>query len=141
MRDSTWAEKRMNYRLCVGQRRRPTLYHEPLGRLDIELLLAGKEIQSTQCTLLRDPLNPASNRIDAQVTYALDSDRFQFQANGKDLHINHLALPNGFPLQGIWNLAASGSGTIERLPSMSKSIPAILACSSDRSDRSPSLLL
>jgi outer membrane protein assembly complex protein YaeT len=91
-----------------------SLYREPLGRLDIDLHLADKEIQSTQCTLLKDPLNPASGRIDAQFTYALDSDRFQFQASGKDLQLKRLALPNGTPMQGTWKLAASGSGTIEQ---------------------------
>ena len=91
-----------------------SLYHEPLGRLDIDLRLVDKEIQSTQCTLLKDPLNPTSGRIDAQFTYALDSDRFQFHAAGKDLQLKRLALPNGTPIQGTWNLAASGSGTIEQ---------------------------
>ena len=94
-----------------------SLYREPLGHLNIDLRLADKEIQSTQCTLVKDPLNPAADRIDAQFTYALDSDRFQFQASGKDLQLKRLALPNGLPLHGTWNLAASGSGTIEQ-PSM-----------------------
>ena len=91
-----------------------SLYREPLGRLDIDLRLADKEIQSTQCTLLKDPLNPDSGRINAQFTYALNSDQFQFYASGKDLQLKRLALPNGPPIQGMWNLAASGSGTIEQ---------------------------
>jgi outer membrane protein assembly complex protein YaeT len=91
-----------------------SLYHEPLGRLDIDLRLADKEIQSTQCTLLKDPLNPTSDRIDAQFAYALETDRFQFHADGKELQLKRLALPNGAPIQGTWNLAASGSGTIEQ---------------------------
>ena len=113
-----------------------SLYREPLGHLDIDLRLADKEIQSTLCTLLRDPLNPASNRVDAQFAYALESDRFQFEASGKDLQLKRLALSNGVPVQGTWNLAASGSGTIEQ-PSIDVRIESddILACSSDRSGR------
>jgi outer membrane protein assembly complex protein YaeT len=91
-----------------------SLYREPLGRLDIDLRLVDKEIQSTQCTLLKDPRNPTLGRIDAQFTYALDSDRFQFHATGKDLQLKRLALPDGSLVQGMWNLTASGSGTIEQ---------------------------
>ena len=91
-----------------------SLFGEPLGSLGIDLLLAGKEIRSTQCTLLKHPLHPASGRIDAQFTYGLDSDLFQFQAAGTDLQFSRLVLPNGVPVLGAWNLAASGSGTLEQ---------------------------
>jgi outer membrane protein assembly complex protein YaeT len=89
------------------------LYREPLGHLDMDLRLAGKEIQSTKLMLLRDPQNPDSNRIDADFTYSLDSDQFKFRADGKALHWKDLTLPDGRSVDAEINLAASGSGTLD----------------------------
>jgi outer membrane protein assembly complex protein YaeT len=90
---------------------------EQLGHLDLGLHLARKEIRSTRFILLKDAAHPETNRIDARFSYALNSDQFQFHIDGKDLRWNQLSLPDGIPLQGSWNLTASGSGTIAR-PSM-----------------------
>lgn len=90
-----------------------SLHGEPLGHLDIGLRLANKEIRSEQFTLIRDPLRPTTDRIEAQFAYAIDTDLFRFHAAGKDLRFTNLSLPNGPPIHGVWDLAASGSGTIE----------------------------
>jgi outer membrane protein assembly complex protein YaeT len=92
-----------------------SLYREPLGYLDMDLRLDGKEIQSTKFILLRDPENPDSDRIDANFTYSLDSDQFKFRANGKTLKWKDLTLPDGSPVDAQADLAASGSGTLDHL--------------------------
>jgi outer membrane protein assembly complex protein YaeT len=91
-----------------------SVYREPMGQLDLELRLSGSEIQSTKFKLLREPQNPGANSLDAQFIYDLDSGRYQFQADGKDLAFRQLSLPDGSPIQGAIQLAASGEGTIEQ---------------------------
>ena len=100
-----------------------SLYRERLGQLDMGLRLAGKEVQSTQFILLRDPQNPDSGRLDADIAYSFDSEQFRFQANGKDLEWKKLALSDGSPIQGKMNLVASGSGTADQ-PSIDVKIEA-----------------
>ncbi len=90
-----------------------SLYNVPLGSLDAGFRLNGNEIRSTRCTLLRDPGNPASDRVEAEFAYALDSGGFRFQAAGRDLRLKKITPSNEIPFQGTWNLTASGSGTIE----------------------------
>lgn len=89
------------------------LDREPLGRLDVGLKLAGKEIRSTRLTLLKDPQATGSNRLDGIFVYALDSGRFRFEADGRGLRFDSLGLPNETPLRASWNLTASGTGTAE----------------------------
>jgi outer membrane protein assembly complex protein YaeT len=92
-----------------------SLYRQPLGHLDMDLRLAGKEIQSTKFLLLRDPQNPDANRIEAGFTYSLDSDQFSFRADGKALQWKDLSLADGSSIDAEMNLAASGSGTLDHL--------------------------
>lgn len=89
-------------------------YREPMGHLDVDLRMSGKEIRSTQFKLSRDPHNPEADCLNARFSYALDSGQFQFQAEGKDLTLRQWAFPGGNPLKGAIDLSASGTGTIEQ---------------------------
>ncbi|MBN1566934.1 MAG: translocation/assembly module TamB domain-containing protein [Acidobacteria bacterium] len=91
-----------------------SLYGEPLGHLDIGLLLKGKEVRSTQARLLKNPQKPDSDRLDADLAYSFDTDQFRFQVTGRDLEWKKLALQDGSPIQAGMNLTASGSGSADQ---------------------------
>ena len=89
------------------------IYEEPLGRLEAQLLLSEKKIQSRRFFLQRDPQNSSADILDAQFTYAIDSGQFQLQANGTGLSIKQSRLSDGGPVQGIADLLVSGAGTLQ----------------------------
>jgi outer membrane protein assembly complex protein YaeT len=90
------------------------LDEEPLGRLDADVGISGGEIQSTRFRLNKNPQDPATDYLDGQFTYSPDSSKFQFQASGKNLTWETLTLSDGSPVQGMVNLIASGTGTIDQ---------------------------
>jgi outer membrane protein assembly complex protein YaeT len=89
-----------------------SVYQEPLGHLDAKFEISGKQIQSTEFRLQKNPQTPDKDYVDARFTYDLGSDQFSFQANGNDLTIANVDFPDGKPLRGTLTLAASGSGTV-----------------------------
>jgi outer membrane protein assembly complex protein YaeT len=89
-----------------------SVLRQPIGHFDIVMRIAGGEIRSDPFRIIRDPQNPGTNYIDAQFTYGLDSEQFQFKATGKDLTWNRLILPGGKALEGTASLLASGNGTL-----------------------------
>jgi outer membrane protein assembly complex protein YaeT len=91
-----------------------SLYRERLGHLDTDLRLAEEEIQSTRFSLLRDPKNPDTDRIDGDFTYSLDSGQFKFRANGKGLNWDDPALSEERPILAAVDMTASGSGTFDQ---------------------------
>ncbi len=93
------------------------LYGEPLGRLNANLEVSGTKLQSTQITLHKDPQIPGVGVLEANFAYDLESGQFEFQADGKDMAITQLKLPGGYPVEGIFSVAASGTGTLAQ-PSM-----------------------
>jgi outer membrane protein assembly complex protein YaeT len=94
-----------------------SLYEEPLGHLDADLRLSDGTVQSTQFKLLKEPQNPDANYLIGQLSYSLESSQFQFQASGKDIASNQLAILNGSPVRANINMFASGTGTV-RNPSI-----------------------
>ncbi len=89
-------------------------YREPLGRLEMELELAGNEIRSKRLRLQRNPENLRTDFLNAHFLYALDSGRFQFEAEGKDLMLKRLELPGHALVRGSLNLRATGAGATDR---------------------------
>jgi outer membrane protein assembly complex protein YaeT len=94
-----------------------SLYGEPLGHLDADLRLSDGSIQSTHFKLLKEPQHPDANYLTGQFTYALESSQFQFQASGKNIASDQLAIAVGSPIHAKVNILASGTGTI-RNPSI-----------------------
>jgi len=90
------------------------LYREPLGRLDAGLKISGTKIESTQIRLHKNPENPEAGILDADFVYDLDSGQFEFQADGRGMSITQLKLPGGYPVQGVFAAAASGTGTLDQ---------------------------
>jgi outer membrane protein assembly complex protein YaeT len=90
-----------------------SLYEEPLGQLEARLLLSGNEIQTSKFTLIRNPETPSANILDGAISYNLDSQQFQLQANGKSLVLKRLAMPDAGSIQGAMDVDISGSGTVE----------------------------
>ncbi len=90
------------------------LYREPLGRLDAGLKISGTKIESTQIRLHQNPENPEAGILDADFAYDLDSGQFEFQADGRGMSITQLKLPGRYPVQGVFAVAASGTGTLDQ---------------------------
>jgi outer membrane protein assembly complex protein YaeT len=90
-----------------------SLYHFPLGHLDAFLDLADREVRSSRLRLYRNPGNPSADLLTARVYYALDTGRYDFQAEGAGIEIDAGRLPGGARVSGTLALSASGSGTIE----------------------------
>lgn len=95
-----------------------SLYEEPLGQLNTELLFSDNTIRTSNFKLIRDQETHSTNIIDGAISYNLDSQQFQLQASGKGLIVKRLALPDAGSIQGAINLQLSGTGTIEN-PSIS----------------------
>ena len=86
-----------------------TIYREPVGHFDMDLRIAGGEIQSEPFRIIRDPQQPEANYIDANFRYRPGSDAFDFEATGKGLTWTNL--PGAETVKGTADLVASGTGT------------------------------
>jgi outer membrane protein assembly complex protein YaeT len=89
-----------------------SVYGEPVGHFDTKLHISGENIQAEPFRIIRNPLQPDTDYIDAAFRYSTDSGEFSFQASGKNLAWRELKLPGGKTLQGTANLSASGSGSV-----------------------------
>jgi len=90
-----------------------SLYEIPLGQLDILMDLTGQEIRSSRFQLIRNPLNPSTDLLTARLFYALDSSRFELEAEGTNLVLEPGSHPGGAPINGTLDLHVSGTGTLE----------------------------
>ncbi len=88
-----------------------SLYQEPMGQIDANLIISGAEIRSSSFRLRKNPQNPNSELLEAHFGYDLGSGQFSFQANGKGLIFKQLMLPGDIPVEGTITLNASGTGT------------------------------
>jgi outer membrane protein assembly complex protein YaeT len=89
-----------------------SVYGEPVGHFDTKLHISGESIQSDPFRIIRDPLKPDTNYVDAGFRYSTNSGEFSFQASGKNLSWRKLTVPGGKTLEGTANLVASGTGTV-----------------------------
>ncbi len=90
------------------------LYQESLGHLDLDLTMSGKDIQSTQFSLIRSAQDINADRIDGSLSYNLESEQFQFEAKGRDLKWSRPVFQDRGSIKGTINLTASGTGTLEQ---------------------------
>lgn len=90
-----------------------SLYELPLGRLDILLGLADREIRSSRIRMSRNPEHPSADLLTARVSYSLDTGRYELEAEGAGLALVPAHLPGGAQINGTLSLEASGTGTIE----------------------------
>ncbi|HSW40456.1 MAG TPA: hypothetical protein VLL97_13285, partial [Acidobacteriota bacterium] len=88
------------------------LYGKQMGDLEATLNLSGNEVRTTQFRLLRNPLDPSVDLIDADIVYRLDSGHFRVQAGGEGLTLSQNASSDASPLEGRIDFALSGEGTI-----------------------------
>lgn len=91
-----------------------SIYGEQAGHMDMDLQLSGGKTLSAKFQLFREPQNPDRNFLDARFTYEMNSEQFQFQANGENLAIKRTILPNEIPVEGTLQLQASGTGTLKQ---------------------------
>jgi outer membrane protein assembly factor BamA/autotransporter translocation and assembly factor TamB len=85
---------------------------ETLGRLDVELALAGRRVTVSQLVLDK-PQDGGNGRLTASGSYALDSRAYSYDVRSADLRLVEATLPDGRPLRGEVSIAGSGSGTVD----------------------------
>jgi outer membrane protein assembly complex protein YaeT len=90
------------------------LYHEPMGSLDGDIRISGKQIEIPQLRLVKNPGRDDSGFMEAQAGYNIDSHEFTFRSSGRNLQFEHLEVQGNAPFRGAIRFTAEGSGTIER---------------------------
>jgi autotransporter translocation and assembly factor TamB len=83
-------------------------YNEPLGNLSAQARLQNRVLQVDQLRL-----DKQEGSLTATGSYNLDTKAYTVEADGRNLHLRQLTLPNGIPVRGEVNLSAKGSGTID----------------------------
>jgi outer membrane protein assembly complex protein YaeT len=100
-----------------------SLYGEPLGSLDAAIRLSDNELSTTRFQISRNPSDPSTDRLDADLAYHLDSGHFRMRVSGSDLSLTQNERLEERPLRGNVDLLISGEGTFEH-PSIDVNIDA-----------------